>query len=155
MKKKQLFEKFITENMDNAYRFAFTYTKNRSDAEDVVNESVLKAISSIESLKNPVYIKQWFYKIISNTAVNMIRTRRNFESVDDTEDRLISEDDYSKITLMSIISRLDIKYREIIILRFLEDMQLNEIAEITGVNENTVKTRLYRALEKLKADMEE
>lgn len=85
----------------------------------------------------------------------MIRTRRNFESVDDTEDRLVSEDDYSKITLMSIISRLDIKYREIIILRFLEDMQLNEIAEITGVNENTVKTRLYRALEKLKADMEE
>lgn len=85
----------------------------------------------------------------------MIRTKRNFESVDDTEDRLVSEDDYSKITLMSIISRLDIKYREIIILRFLEDRQLNEIAEITGVNENTVKTRLYRALEKLKADMEE
>lgn len=53
MKKKQLFEKFITENIDNAYRFAFTYTKNRSDAEDVVNESVLKAISSIESLKTP------------------------------------------------------------------------------------------------------
>lgn len=155
VKKKQLFEKFITENLDNAYRFAFTYTKNQCDAEDVVNESVLKTISSIESLKNPIYIKQWFYKIISNTAVSLIRSRHGFESAEDAEDKLVAEDDYSELTLMSMINRLDIKYREIIVLRFLEDMQINEIAEVMGINENTVKSRLYRALEKLKADMEE
>ena len=50
MEKKQLFETFITQNLDGAFRFAYTYMKNKEDAEDVVNESVIKALRSIRSL---------------------------------------------------------------------------------------------------------
>ena len=51
--KKQLFERFIRQNVDGAYRFAYTYTKNKEDAEDVVNESVVKALRALKGLKNP------------------------------------------------------------------------------------------------------
>ena len=59
MNKKQLFEQFITnkDNLDQAYRFAFTYTKNQQDAEDVVSDSVLKALNSIAQLRKEQYLK--------------------------------------------------------------------------------------------------
>lgn len=45
MSKKRLFSEFISENIDNAYRFASTYTKNQEDAEDIVSESIIKALN--------------------------------------------------------------------------------------------------------------
>ncbi len=154
MKNKQLFEKYITKNLDNAYRFAYTFTKNQCDAEDIVSESVVKALAAADSIKNPQYIKPWFYRIISNTAVTFLKSKKRFQSAEEFENDLTAEDDYSEVTLMSIINNLDLKYRETVVLRFLENMRISEIAEVTGVNENTVKTRLYRALELLKTEME-
>ena len=63
------------------------------------------------------------------------------------------EDDHSQINLQIILDKLEVKYREIIVLRFMEDMTIKEIAQVTGINESTVKTRLYRALEILKVEM--
>ena len=60
MNKKRLFSKFISENIDNAYRFAFMYTKNQEDAEDIVSESIIKALKSVNSLKCDEYMKTWF-----------------------------------------------------------------------------------------------
>lgn len=62
MNKKQLFENYLMENIDSAYRFAYTYAKNREDAEDIVNESVVKAIKSINQLQMPKYIKPCYIK---------------------------------------------------------------------------------------------
>ena len=53
MTNKQLFETYISEHINRIYRFAYTYTKNQEEAEDVVNESVLKALKAINSLRNP------------------------------------------------------------------------------------------------------
>ncbi len=154
VKKRQLFEEYITKNIDSAYRFAYTYVKNTADAEDIVNESVAKAISSLNSLRNTKYIKTWFYKIISNSAINFLHYKKRYVYIEDSISKMSCEDDYSDISFNSIINILDIKYREIIVLRFLEDMPIKEIADILGINENTVKTRLYRGLKILKVDME-
>ncbi|NLV16597.1 MAG: sigma-70 family RNA polymerase sigma factor [Syntrophomonadaceae bacterium] len=157
MHKKQLFETYIMQNIDSAYRFAYTYAKNREDAEDIVNESVLKAIKSINYLQKSEHIKPWFYRIIVNTAFTYLKRRskityldyeKSFAETDGTED------DYSELTLNSMIEKLEPKYKSIIVLRFLEDMSLKEIGQILDINENTVKTRLYRALKLLKIDME-
>lgn len=159
MNKKQLFEQYITnkDNLDQAFRFAFTYTRNQQDAEDVVSESVIKALRSIHKLKNTQYLKTWFYKIIINTALTQIAKNKKAVLIDyATLDDLQSiNDDYSNISFTQMIQHLDKNYRVIIVLRFFERMQLKEIAELLDINENTVKTRLYRALELLKLDMEE
>ena len=54
-----------------------------------------------------------------------------------------------------MIEKLPREYTEVIILRYFEDMKIKDISEVLGINENTVKTRLYKALKLLKADMEE
>lgn len=156
MNKKQLFEDYLMQNIDSAYRFAYTYAKNREDAEDIVNESVIKAIKSIHHLKMPEHIKPWFYKIIVNTALTYLKRKSkiSYSDYEDLNDIDATEDDYSELTLNSLIEKLDLKYKSIIVLRFLEDMSLSEISQTLGINENTVKTRLYNALKLLKVDME-
>ena len=72
MSGRKLVENFIKENINSAYRFAFTYMKNQHDAEDVVSESIIKAIRSAGSLKDPERIKPGFFKIVTNKKILMI-----------------------------------------------------------------------------------
>ena len=157
MIKKQLFKNYITENIDNAYRFAYSYVRNREDAEDIVSESVIKALKSVDKLKNTGKIKPWFYRIIANTSIDFINSRNRIIKSDLSEaDKVIkTEDDYSRLTVDSIIESLDEKYKMIVILRFCEDMTIKEIGKVLNINENTVKTRLYSAMKQLEIEMED
>lgn len=152
----KLFEKYLTENLNPAYRFAYSYTKNQQDAEDIVNESVVKAIRSIHQLKNIQYMKVWFYKIIANTALTYLKKKQKVVFLEDAnwEDTTGIADDYSILNVSDMIAILPPPYKAIIVLRFFENMTLHEIAQVLQLNENTVKTRLYKALKLLKADME-
>ncbi len=152
MNKRALFEQYITSNINSAYRFAYTYVKDFHSAEDVVSESVIKALKSINSLKNPEYIKSWFYRIIANTSIDFLRHKKRYNYCENNDCNFSFEDDHADISFFSIVEKLDVKYREIIILRFFENMQIKEIAQILKINENTVKTRLYKALEILKIE---
>ena len=62
------FENYITQNLDEVFRFAYMYTKNKEYAEDVISESIVRALSSAASLKKTEYVKTWFYRIVINTA---------------------------------------------------------------------------------------
>lgn len=155
MEKRREFERFISENIDAVYRFAFVFTKNKEDAEDVVNESVIRALRGIKNLRDSRYMKTWFYRIVINTSYSYMKKRSNTISFED--EYYLSEgeyDDYSALTVESLIHMLDEKYRSIIVLRFCEDMQIKDIAHILDENENTVKTRLYKALKMLKKEAE-
>lgn len=156
MDKKQLFERFIRQNVDGAYRFAYTYTKNKEDAEDVVNESVVKALRALKGLKNPAYIKTWFYKIIVNTSLTHIRRKSKVVSLEVAEQATPAiPDDHARLAFDSLVAGVAEKDRVILVLKYCEDMTLAEIANILGVNENTIKTRLYRTLKALRAELEE
>ena len=77
-------------------------------------------------------------------------------SSDDLEvDDLVDYDNYEDIDLQRALDQLPEKYRTIIILRYFEDMKIGDIAQILGENENTIKTRLYNALAKLKISISE
>ncbi len=149
-----LLEKFITENIDNAYRFALLYTKNREDAEDVVNESVIKALCAVKSLKNPQNMKTWFYKIIINTAYTYQKKKKRELPSEIPPDTASANDDYLRVTLGGVLEKLSEEQRTIIVLRFFEDMKISSIAKLLSVNENTAKTRLYRAVEALRREYE-
>lgn len=155
MKKTNMFEKFMDDNIDAAYRFAFTYAKNKEDAEDILNESVVKTLRSLHTLKDPDKIKPWFFTIIARTALNQIKSRQKiiFMEQRDMETLETVTDDYSNMDFAQLIARLDPKYKAILVLRFLEDMTIAETAQVLGLSESTVKTRLYRALELLKREL--
>ena len=155
MKKTSLFENYINENIDAAYRFAFTYAKNKEDAEDILNESVVKALRSINSLRDPEKIKPWFYRIIANTALTHIKSRQKivYLEYEDMENLDSVTDDYSNLNFNELIEKLDPKYKSIIVLRFFENMTIQEVASVLALNENTVKTRLYKALKMLRVEI--
>ncbi len=154
---KQL-EDYIIKNKELFYRLAYSYVKNVDDALDVVQESIYKAFSSIDSLKNFNYIKTWFYRIIVNVSLDFLRKRKR-EIVTDEEflfnDDTGTVDNYADMDLQKSLETLPENYRNIIVLRFFEDLKLEEIAEILNENINTIKTRLYKALEMLRLSMDD
>ncbi|MGN7386397.1 RNA polymerase sigma factor [Sporosarcina sp. SAFN-015] len=154
----ELVERYIIENQQTYYRLAYSYVKNKENALDIVQEAVFKALRSIDKLEEVNYLKTWLYRIIVNTAIDFIRKH---ERVSIMEDEILeshlpaSKNELSDLDLQEAVEHLPPLYKTIIILRFFEDLKLEEIAEITGDNLNTVKTRLYAALRKLRVEMGE
>ena len=143
-------------NQNSIYRLAFSYVKNADDALDIVQESIYKAISSKDSLKNPKSIKPWFYKIVVNTSLDWIRRKKRLAVAD--EDLLFlkdtgENDHYPDIDLYRALDSLPDDYRIVVVLRYFEDLKLEEIAEILNQNISTVKTHLYKSLDRLRVKM--
>lgn len=153
--KKEKLKKYITSNIDKLYRLAFSYARNKQDAEDIVNESVKKALYAINSLKNSDYMGTWIYRIIVNTANTYLKSKSKISYFDDIlEETLSTEDQYQDTDLYNKVMKLDSKYRIIIILKYYEDMTFEQIAYILNENISTIKTRLYTALDKLKKELD-
>ncbi len=154
----QLIADHVMAYKENYYRLAYSYVKNTQDALDVVQESIYKALSAKNSLDNTAYLKTWFYRIIVNTAIDFLRRRKKLALAE--EDVLINMDNgsvdlYQDIDLKQALDALPANYRTIIVLRYFEDLKLEEIAIILDENVNTVKSRLYRALKKLRIEMDD
>ncbi|MEK4230891.1 RNA polymerase sigma factor [Solibacillus sp. FSL H8-0538] len=154
----ELVEKFILENREAHYRLAYSYVRNKENALDIVQESILKALKSIDRLEEIAYMKTWFYRIIVNTSIDFVRKHQRITVMDDDilcvhlpqlEDEIIDMD------LQDAIDQLPPRYKTLIILRFFEDLKIDEIAAVTGENINTVKTRLYKALKELRIEIGE
>ncbi len=147
---------FITQHKENLYRLAYSYVKNRDDALDIVQDSIQKAFVSLERLKNTESMKSWIYRIIVNTALDYLRKQKKIQVVDvESLDvyRLANDDVYQNIDLETALDNLPVMYRTVIVLRYFEDLKIEEIAEVLQENLNTVKTRLYKALQLLRIDM--
>lgn len=155
MSGRKLVENFIKNNISSAYRFAFTYMKNQQDAEDVVSESIIKALKASDSVKDMSRLKPWFYKIVSNTAINNLKKNMKVIPFEELDDKNSYEDSYDISNFDEMLNKLPKEYIAIITLRYLEDMKIKDISDILSINENTVKTRLYRALKILKEDVED
>lgn len=147
---------YVLKNKEKYYRLSYSYVKNTDDALDIVQESVYKAISSANSLKNPDYLKIWLYRIVVNTSIDFIRKNKKITVMDEESLFVFDKgknDKYEDIDLKLALSELPAKYKTIVILRYFEDLKIEEIAEILNENINTVKTRLYKALEILRISM--
>ncbi|MHA6261016.1 RNA polymerase sigma factor [Sporosarcina sp. CAU 1771] len=154
----KLLEDFIIEHREAHYRLAYSYVRNKENALDIVQDSILKALKSIDRLEEITYLKTWFYRIIVNTSIDFIRKHQRVTVMND--DVLSAHfpqlaDEMTDMDLQEAIDKLPSKYKTLIILRFFEDLKIDEIAAITNQNINTVKTRLYSALKKLRIEVGE
>lgn len=148
-------EETLTANYQKYYRLAYSYVKNEADALDIVQESAYKAIKQCSKLKNTGYADTWIYRIVINTATDFLRQKqKNIVGVDDylDQEQAVNEDGYANADIMDTLSMLEDKDRSVLILRYFEQCQLDQIADITGEKLSTVKSRLYRALKKLRID---
>ena len=154
---RRILTEFILSNQADFYRLAYSYVKDRDTALDVVQESIVKALTKANSLRDPERVKTWFYRILVNESIDWYRrSQRLVPLADRLDQEAAPEPDHSaRLDLYDAIERLNEKERTVVRLRYFEDLKLEEIAQVTGVNLNTVKTRLYKGLRHLKDWTEE
>ena len=153
-----LFVSFIRANKERFYYLAYSYTKNEQDALDIVQDSIQKALLSLPTLKDEQRMKSWFYKIVVRTAIDFLRKHKREQVVDHEKLVVLSPqqtDTYDNIDLTGALNRLSTTYREVIILRYFEDLKIEDVAHVLDINVNTAKSRLYKALKLLKIQLQD
>ncbi len=152
----KIVETVLLENYDRYYRLAYSYVKNEADAADIVQNGAYKAIRGSKSLRNAEFAGTWIYRIMLNEIFRFCKKKGPVVvSLEDIPVEQGKEDIYEDIDLKEALDSLNAEDKAVIQLRFFEDKSLNEIAEILGENLNTVKSRLYRGLRKLKLQLAE
>lgn len=109
------------------------------------------------TLKNAAYAETWVYRIMLNECFRHLRQPRkySYEAMQETGFELsYTEDNCDKIDLRRALDALPEKDKAVVILRYFEDRKLEEIADILEENVNTVKSRLYRSIKKLRDHLE-
>lgn len=140
-------------------RYCLWHAPNRSLAEDAVQETFLKAIRYFDRYTHKGKFRSFLYQIAANTCIDMQRKNRNPDiSLEESEiDPLYSEPAFeiihSDLALMQLVEGLPAEQREIVLLRFGQDLTLREIAEVLHLPLRTVQSRLRSALKKLKAEL--
>ena len=153
-----LIEKLLIENYEKYYRLAFSYVHNEADAMDIVQEGAYKAMLKWESLEREDFAETWIYRIMLNEIFSMLRKRtRNEESMADPDclEEIPAETPVDSLSLREALDRLSPKEKALVELRYFEDLKLEEIAGILDENLSTVKSRLYRTLQKLRITLAE
>ena len=156
----------LIEYIDGLYSYALALTRNRSDAEDLVQETYVRAIPALTRLREDSNIKSWLFTILRNIWLNQLRQPRiavqmpgadiDQQPIDlptgtfkDPHSALVSKIDQQQVR--QAVQQLPIEAREIILLREFEELSYQEIAKVLGCPLGTVMSRLGRARSKLRA----
>jgi RNA polymerase sigma-70 factor (ECF subfamily) len=172
---KQEFEGLVLAHLDPLYSAALRLTKNERDAEDLVQDTCMRAYRFFDKFERGTNIKAWLFKILTNTFINRYRRRvkersvvegveresvhDQFVSRDATDfaanpeqyffDRLLSDD------VLRSIDALPIDFRLVVILADLQEFSYKEIAEILECPVGTVMSRLFRGRKLLQKTLRE
>lgn len=138
----------IKNNQEKFYRVAYSYVKNREDALDIVQDATYKSLKSYKKLKSPEYLSTWFYRILINSAISLIR--KNKKVTQWPADLILQSTEVIYLDLYDALEVLKPDDKTIVILRYFEDMKFKDIAEITNQNISTIKTKHTRILKQLK-----
>ena len=143
---------FIQDHQDDFYRFCYSYVKDSTMAMDIVQDAIVKAIENYSRLRKKEYIKTWFYRIMINECKLYLRKRKNYESFNEQE---ISQKQMDINTVLGVQQVMqNLPYKDIVYLRYYEDMTLEEISLTLHINMSTIKSRLYKALKMMRVDLE-
>src|SRR5262249_46726096 len=162
------FKQAALEHLDALYGFAMTLTRDRIDAEDLVQETYLRAVRAFGGLYADSNLKGWLFTIMRNVWLNQLRHSKTgplFVELDGEQHELTEptegRDPYDALVVKlerdevrAAIDSLPVHYREVVVLRDLEGFSYQEIAGILGCPAGTVMSRLGRAREKLRSLLE-
>lgn len=139
------------------YATAKTILINDQDCADAIQETIVKAFSKIQTLRNDKYAKTWLIRILINECYTFLRKSSRLVSLEEMNEKAEIEadkkTDYSD--LYRAVNSLKEELRLPVILYYIEDFSIKEIAQILEITEGAVQKRLARARGKLKRDLQE
>ncbi|ATP41597.1 RNA polymerase subunit sigma-24 [Solibacillus sp. R5-41] len=158
-------EQFVRMHGEELLRLAVTYVKNTQVAEDIVQDVLLKAFEQQQQFRGESTYRTYLYRMTINRSYDYLRSwsykntiltnkiQKIFRGTKSAEQQVIELTENAR--LGQAILQLPLKYREVIILYYYKEFNIEEIAQLLSKSSNTVKTRLRRGREKLKFILEE
>ncbi|WP_431801957.1 RNA polymerase sigma factor SigW [Halobacillus andaensis] len=162
------FEDIVSFYQNKVYHICFRMIGNAYEAEDLAQEAFIRAYTNISSFDERRKFSTWLYRIATNLTIDRIRKKKpdyyldaEVKGTDGLDmysqlamDQALPEEEVESLELQSYIHReilaLPPKYRSVIVLRYLDELALQEIAEVLDVPIGTVKTRIHRGREALR-----
>lgn len=170
---RQELAKMVELYSDQVYRVALKMLNNPSDAEDVLQETFIKAMRAVKNFQERSSISTWLYRIAVNESLMLIRKQKPEVAVREDESQGDNDQDYAAVQIVDwcclpekeflnaesrshldeAIQNLPDKLRSVFILRDIEGLPIRETAEALNLTETNVKTRLLRARMRLREDL--
>jgi RNA polymerase sigma-70 factor (ECF subfamily) len=150
------FEDLVAAMERSLLYYATSVTGNADSGLDVLQEVWIKAFRGIGKLKDPGALRSWLYSITHGIAVDRIRLNASreraeaveFENFQEPAEPSFAAEDAAEIH--QALSELGLKHREVLVLHFLDDLSISEIAKVVGCSEGTVKSRMHYAKRAMK-----
>jgi RNA polymerase sigma factor (sigma-70 family) len=155
------FSFIVDRHKDKAYNLAFRICGNHEEAEEIAQDSFLKAYKSLSAFKMKSSFSTWLYRIVYNTSISQVRIKKkgvlsledfpadatDFIGSSPSEEE--AEKEYRSSLVNFALQKINEDERGLISLFYYEDMSIEEISDVTGISKSNVKVRLFRARQKM------
>jgi RNA polymerase sigma factor (sigma-70 family) len=155
------FSYIVDRHKDKAFNLAFRICGNREEAEEIAQDSFMKAYRSLASFQMKSSFATWLYRIVYNTAISNVRVKKkgvlsledfpadatDFIGSNSTEEE--AEKEYRNSLVNCALQKISEEERGLISLYYFEEMSTDEISEVTGTGKSNIKVKLFRARQKL------
>lgn len=138
------------------FSLAWRFCRSQDLALDVLQETFIYLLKRIPTLELTVELRGFLYPAVRHISINICKVSRRYQSSEQVLEQMVQPDPSRQSTdnadLAEMIKGLTVEQREVILMRFVDDMKLTEIAAALQIDINLAKSRLYRGLEKLRED---
>lgn len=155
------FTYIVDKHKDHAYNLALRICGNHEEAEEIAQDAFMKAYRSLKGFKMKSSFATWLYRIVYNTAVSLVRTRKkgvlsldefpaeasDFMRNSSSEEEADAE--YRNSLVNFALQKIGEDERALVTLYYYEELNTEEISEITGISKSNVKVKLFRARQKM------
>ena len=149
---KEAFELLVELWQKPLITFAIRYIEQETEALDAVQETWISVIKKLNKLQDPDLFVSWLFRILTNKCIDRIRKKQNVEklinNVNPKSETLTRRNENED--LEQAIQKLSEEHKSIMILRFAQGLQVGQIASVLNIAEGTVKSRLHRAIARLR-----
>ena len=138
-------------------RMAYSYLHNMDDAEDILQETLLRCIQTNPTFENSVHEKAWLLRVAANLSKDRLRSEklREHADIDELDETLAAEQRNDLAFVWDAVKQLPPRYREAVHLFYCEDCTVAQISKILNRKESSVRSDLHRGREKLKEILKE
>ncbi|MFH0990480.1 MAG: RNA polymerase sigma factor [bacterium] len=159
----EAFRELVQMKMKQAYDLAYSFVNDHDDAEDITQESFVKAYQSMANFREDAEFGTWLYRIVTNTALDRLKQKKRKKnrtlSLDDSEVKTmaishVNQDEMDlSIHIERALHELPTLQRAVVILRHYDGLSTRDVSKILQCSEGTVKTHLHRGLKKMRSTL--
>ncbi|MBS4200711.1 sigma-70 family RNA polymerase sigma factor [Bacillus sp. FJAT-49732] len=151
----EAFLEIMNEYKVDLYKTALAFLKNDNEALEAIQEVTFRAYKNIRTLRNAHFFKTWLFRIMINYCNDQLKMKKRHVVDDEIIQTLAVSEKFDELEMKDAMLKLDERSRELLTLKYFNDMKIKEIAEAMQCPEGTVKTWLHKALKRLRDILEE